>query len=66
MKLINAKVKTDLYTFQPELEMVISVPLEPFSGTETPNEATYEMLGRLFVTNITNAAKVKLAEVNNA
>jgi hypothetical protein len=52
MKLINAKHTMDPYTFQPELELVISVPLEPLHDLKSANATTYEMLGRLFVTNV--------------
>jgi len=64
MKLINAKHTMCPYTFQPELELVISVPLEPFQDLKSANAATYEMLGRLFVTNVLESAKRKLSDAS--
>ena len=65
MKLIDVKHSIDPYTFQPELELVISVPLEPFHESEAFDEATYEMIGRLFVTNIIKGAKTRLSGGSN-
>jgi len=64
MKLINAKHTMDPYTFQPELELVISVPLEPLHDLKPANATTYEMLGRLFVTNVVESAIRKLSDAS--
>ena len=66
MKLIDAKHTMDPYTFQPELELVISVPLalEPLHDLKSANATTYEMLGRLFVTNVVESAIRKLSDAS--